>query len=161
MGQVITPAKIQHFVNQFFNGSLTASSSANFPLMPSPPKTDLPWLIHTIAYGNHPEVDYDLEPVPGEPVALGVRCGVKAVSVIGKTEWKRIKIFPLTLSPNPRPLGGRGRYTYTYRTLPSQWREGIGGESYFRRSANHMTFNIETILRTHRSTSQRPSGRYR
>jgi hypothetical protein len=30
------------------------------------------WLIHTIAYGNHPEVNYGLEPLPGEPVTLGL-----------------------------------------------------------------------------------------
>lgn len=70
MGKVITPAKIQQFVNQFFNGS------AILHIRDFPPETfaapaDLPWLIYTITYGNHPEVDYNLEPLPGEPVELG------------------------------------------------------------------------------------------
>jgi hypothetical protein len=33
---------------------------------------DVPWLIYTIAYGNHPEVNYDVEPLAGEPVTLGM-----------------------------------------------------------------------------------------
>ena len=70
MGQVITPAKIQHFVGQFFNGSSTLHIS-DFPNDAFATETDLPWLIYTIAYGNHPEVNYDLEPLPGEPVSLG------------------------------------------------------------------------------------------
>lgn len=70
LGLVITPAKIQAFVNQFFNGHHTLD------LHELPPDTfareeDLPWLVYTIAYGNHPEVNYSLEPLPGEPVALG------------------------------------------------------------------------------------------
>ena len=70
MGQVITPAKIDGFVGQFFNGS------DKLPIDAFPPDTfateaDIPWLIYTIAYGNHPEVNYDLEPLPGEPVTLG------------------------------------------------------------------------------------------
>ena len=70
MGQVITPAKIQHFVSQFFNGSSTLHIS-DFPDDAFAADTDLPWLIYTIAYGNHPEVNYDLEPLSGEPVSLG------------------------------------------------------------------------------------------
>jgi hypothetical protein len=71
MGKVITPAKLQHFVNQFFNGSDTVHAS-ELPSTAFASETDLPWLIYTIAYGNHPEVDYNLESVPGEPVTLGV-----------------------------------------------------------------------------------------
>ncbi|MCP4676123.1 MAG: hypothetical protein GY854_11575, partial [Deltaproteobacteria bacterium] len=33
---------------------------------------DLPWLIYTIAYGNHPEVRYGIEPLPGDPVEVGM-----------------------------------------------------------------------------------------
>jgi hypothetical protein len=70
LGLVITPAKIQSFVGQFFNGHRTLH------LADLPPETfaraeDLPWLIYTIAYGNHPEVNYNLEPLPGEPICLG------------------------------------------------------------------------------------------
>ncbi len=70
MTKVITPAKIQHFVNRFFNGSNTLHIN-DFPADTFTGDTDLPWLIYTIAYGNHPEVNYALEALPGEPVALG------------------------------------------------------------------------------------------
>lgn len=70
-GQVITPAKIQDFVAQFFNGHRTLH------IRELPPDAfarteDLPWLIYTIAYGNHPDVYYDIEALPGEPVNLGI-----------------------------------------------------------------------------------------
>ncbi|MDX1522972.1 MAG: DUF5716 family protein [Anaerolineae bacterium] len=71
MGNVITPAKIQHFVNQFFNGSRSLHI-ADLPPDTFASEAALPWLIYTIAYGNHPEVDYDLEAVCGETVELGM-----------------------------------------------------------------------------------------
>ena len=71
LGQIITPAKIQHFVAQFFNGRRTLHVNELPPDAFATPE-DLPWLIYTIAYGNHPEVCYDVEPLPGEPVALGL-----------------------------------------------------------------------------------------
>jgi len=70
MGKVITPAKIQGFVNQFFNGSNTLHIG-EFPPDTFADESDLPWLIYTISYGNHPEVNYALEPLCGEPVTLG------------------------------------------------------------------------------------------
>jgi hypothetical protein len=70
LGMTITPAKIQSFVGQFFNGHRTLHVS-DLPPEAFEKEEDLPWLIYTIAYGNHPEVNYELEPVPGEPVALG------------------------------------------------------------------------------------------
>jgi hypothetical protein len=70
MGRVITPAKIQGFVNRFFNGSNTLHIS-DFPADTFAQQEDLPWLIYTIAYGNHPAVSYALESLPGEPVTLG------------------------------------------------------------------------------------------
>jgi hypothetical protein len=70
LGQAITPAKIQSFVGQFFNGH-KAIHACDLPPEAFEKEEDLPWLIYTIAYGNHPEVNYDLEPLPGEPVALG------------------------------------------------------------------------------------------
>jgi hypothetical protein len=71
LGLAITPAKIQRFVGQFFNGH------RKLHICDLPPGTfekeeDLPWLIYTIAYGNHPEVNYNVEPLAGEPVALGM-----------------------------------------------------------------------------------------
>ncbi len=68
--QIITPAKIQGFVNQFFNGHRTLHIS-DLPPDTFAKEEDLPWLIYTIAYGNHPEVNYSLEALPGEPVNLG------------------------------------------------------------------------------------------
>jgi hypothetical protein len=70
LGLVITPTRIQAFVGQFFNGHRTLQ------LKDLPPEVfardeDLPWLVYTIAYGNHPEVNYNLEPIAGEPVRLG------------------------------------------------------------------------------------------
>jgi hypothetical protein len=70
MGRVITPAKIQTFVNQFFNGH-SSLHIKDFPANTFAKDDDLPWLIYTIAYGNHPEVNYHLQPLPGEPVSLG------------------------------------------------------------------------------------------
>ena len=70
LGQAITPAKIQRFVGRFFNGH-QAIHVCDLPPEAFEKEEDLPWLIYTIAYGNHPEVGYDLEPLWGEPVALG------------------------------------------------------------------------------------------
>jgi hypothetical protein len=71
LGLTITPAKIQSFVNQFFNGHHTLHVS-ELPPEAFDKEEDLPWLIYTIAYGNHPQVNYELEPLSGEPVRLGV-----------------------------------------------------------------------------------------
>jgi hypothetical protein len=75
LGLAITPAKIQHFVGRFFNGH-RAIHVRDLPPQVFERQEDLPWLIYTIAYGNHPEVNYDIEPLPGEMVDLGlVRVG--------------------------------------------------------------------------------------
>lgn len=71
LGQTITPAKVRHFVGQFFNGHRSLHVR-DLPPEAFHHEEDLPWLIYTIAYGNHPEVDYYLEPLPGEPVDLGL-----------------------------------------------------------------------------------------
>ncbi|MBN1488220.1 MAG: hypothetical protein JW981_11310 [Anaerolineae bacterium] len=71
VGKAITPAKIQSFVGQFFNGHRTLHIGDLPPDTFATPE-DLPWLIYTIAYGNHPEVQYDIEPLPGDPVDLGL-----------------------------------------------------------------------------------------
>ncbi|MBI1876981.1 MAG: hypothetical protein HYR94_01870, partial [Chloroflexi bacterium] len=70
LGAAITPAKIQAFVNQFFNGHRTLHVRDLPPAAFAAPE-DLPWLIYTVAFGNHPEVNYNLEPLEGEPVDLG------------------------------------------------------------------------------------------
>lgn len=69
--RVITPAKIQGFVNQFFNGHATLHIR-DFPPDAFAAENDLPWLIYLVAYGNHPDVDYRLEALPGQPVDLGL-----------------------------------------------------------------------------------------
>jgi len=71
LGQAITPAKIQRFVGRFFNGH-RAIHVHDLPPDTFEKEEDLPWLIYTIAYGNHPEVNYGIEPLPGEPVELGL-----------------------------------------------------------------------------------------
>jgi hypothetical protein len=70
LGQAITPAKIQRFVGQFFNGH-RAIHVRELPSDAFENEEDLPWLIYTIAYGDHPQVNYGIEPLTGEPVALG------------------------------------------------------------------------------------------
>jgi len=71
LGLAITPAKIQRFVGQFFNGHRVLHVR-DLPPDAFEQEKDLPWLIYTIAYGNHPEVDYDIEPLMGEVVDLGL-----------------------------------------------------------------------------------------
>jgi hypothetical protein len=70
LSQAITPAKIQHFVDRFLNGS-RAIHIGDFPPETFAQEKDLPWLIFMIAYGNHPETRYGLESLAGEPVELG------------------------------------------------------------------------------------------
>jgi hypothetical protein len=70
LGQAITPAKIQAFVGQFFNGHRVLHI-ADLPSETFADADGLSWLIYTIAYGNHPEVNYDVETLPGAPVRLG------------------------------------------------------------------------------------------
>jgi hypothetical protein len=71
LGLAITPAKIQRFVGQFFNGHRVIHIR-DLPPHAFEKEEDLPWLIYTIAYGNHPEVNYGVEPLPGEAVELGL-----------------------------------------------------------------------------------------
>jgi hypothetical protein len=71
LGLAITPAKIQNFVGQFFNGHRVIHVR-DLPPHTFEEEKDLPWLIYTIAYGNHPEVSYDVEPLPGDPVEMGM-----------------------------------------------------------------------------------------
>jgi hypothetical protein len=71
LGLAITPTRIQRFVGQFFNGH-NMLHVRDLPPDAFEKEDDLPWLIYTIAYGNHPEVNYNVEPLLGEPVALGM-----------------------------------------------------------------------------------------
>ena len=67
MTQSLTPDKVNRFVCQFLNGH------RRIHVADLPPGTlaDLPWLIYTIAYSHHPEVEYGLELTPGSPVEIG------------------------------------------------------------------------------------------
>jgi hypothetical protein len=71
LGLAITPAKIQRFVGQFFNGHRIIHVR-DLPPDAFGKEENLPWLIYTIAYGNHPEVNYGIEPLAGAPVELGL-----------------------------------------------------------------------------------------
>lgn len=71
LGLAITPAKIQSFVGQFFNGHRVIHIR-DLPSHTFEKEEDLPWLIYTIAYGNHPEVNYGIEPLPGKAIELGM-----------------------------------------------------------------------------------------
>ena len=71
LGLAITPTKIQRFVGQFFNGHRVIHVR-DLPLDAFEKEEDLPWLIYTIAYANHPEVNYGIEPLLGEAVDLGL-----------------------------------------------------------------------------------------
>jgi hypothetical protein len=84
MGQVITPAKIQNFVDGLFNGHHTLHIR-DLPDDTFAGEDGLPWLITTIAYGNHPEVQYNVEPVPGEPVVLGEGIAVQPFQLVKRS----------------------------------------------------------------------------
>jgi hypothetical protein len=70
LGLAITPAKVQRFVGRFFNGHRVIHVR-DLPPEAFGKEEDLPWLIYTIAYGNHPEVNYNIEPLAGEAVEIG------------------------------------------------------------------------------------------
>jgi hypothetical protein len=71
LGLAITPAKVQRFVGQFFNGHKKLHIR-DLPPEAFEEEEGLSWLIYTIAYGNHSEVNYNIEPLAGEPVELGM-----------------------------------------------------------------------------------------
>ena len=66
--RALTPQKVNRMVNGFFNGH------ARLALHEIPPQVvaDLNWMTTIIAYAYHPEVDYGLEMVAGEPFEVGV-----------------------------------------------------------------------------------------
>jgi hypothetical protein len=67
ISQTITPDKINGYVTGLFNGH----RRLHVRDLPADLFHDLPWFIYVVAYGNHPDTDYGIEPVPGEPVPLG------------------------------------------------------------------------------------------
>jgi hypothetical protein len=67
IGLAITPDKVDRYVKTMLNGHRVLHVQD----LPAALLDDLPWLIYTIAYGNHPDVDYGVEPLPGDPIAVG------------------------------------------------------------------------------------------
>jgi hypothetical protein len=67
ISQTITPDKVNSYVKALFNGHRVLHVSE----LPADLLDDLPWFIYVVAYGNHPDVEYGIEPLPGEPVAAG------------------------------------------------------------------------------------------
>jgi len=70
LGLAVTPAKIQRFIDGFLNGNRTMCID-EFPPDAFASEEKIPWLIYTVAYGNHPETRYNLESLPGDLVDLG------------------------------------------------------------------------------------------
>jgi hypothetical protein len=67
ISQTITPDKVNGYVRGLFNGH----RALHVRDLPSDLFDDLPWFIYVVAYGNHPDTEYGLEPLPGEPVKVG------------------------------------------------------------------------------------------
>jgi len=67
ISQTITPDKVNGYVKALFNGH----RALHVRDLPADLFDDLPWFIYVVAYGNHPDTDYGLEPLPGEPVKVG------------------------------------------------------------------------------------------
>ena len=67
ISKTITPEKVNGYVKGLFNGH----RRLHVRDLPSDLFDDLPWFITVVAYGNHPDTDYGVEPLPGEPVQAG------------------------------------------------------------------------------------------
>jgi len=67
IGQAITPDKVNGYVKALFNGH----RRIHVRDLPPGLLNDLPWFVCVVAYGNHPDTDYGVEPLPGDPVRVG------------------------------------------------------------------------------------------
>jgi hypothetical protein len=67
IGAGITPDRIVRFVHRFLNGN----GAIHAQELPDEFFADMQWVILTLAYGNHPEVDYGVEAAAGKPVDAG------------------------------------------------------------------------------------------
>jgi len=63
----ITPGRIVQFVHRFLNGNRAIHARE----LPPEFYADMQWAIFTLAYGNHPDVDYGVERAEGDPVDVG------------------------------------------------------------------------------------------
>jgi hypothetical protein len=77
ISQVITPDRVDGYVQGLFNGH----RRIHVQDLPGELFDDLPWLIYVVAYGNHPDTRYGLEPLPGEPLRLGT-CQVRPFELV-------------------------------------------------------------------------------
>ncbi|MEJ2211099.1 MAG: DUF5716 family protein [Anaerolineae bacterium] len=77
ISQAITPDKVDGYVQGLFNGH----RRIHVRDLPAELLDDLPWLIYVVAYGNHPDTGYGLEPLPGEPLRLG-GCRVRPFELV-------------------------------------------------------------------------------
>jgi hypothetical protein len=77
ISQVITPDRVDGYVQGLFNGH----RRIHVQDLPAELFDDLPWLIYVVAYGNHPDTRYGLEPLPGEPLRLGT-CRVRPFELV-------------------------------------------------------------------------------
>jgi hypothetical protein len=67
ISQTLTPEKINGYVMDLFNGH----RQLHVRDLPVELFDDLPWFIHIVAYGNHPDTEYHIEPLPGKPIPAG------------------------------------------------------------------------------------------
>jgi hypothetical protein len=84
ISQVITPDRVDGYVQGLFNGH----RRIHVRDLPAELFDDLPWLIYVVAYGNHPDTRYGLEPLPGEPLRLGA-CQVRPFELVKTgSQWQ-------------------------------------------------------------------------
>ncbi|MFC2037776.1 Wadjet anti-phage system protein JetA family protein [Chloroflexota bacterium] len=67
ISRTITPDKVNGYVTGLFNGY----RRLHVRDLPADLFDDLPWFIYVVAYGNHPDTEYGVEPLLGEPVQAG------------------------------------------------------------------------------------------
>jgi hypothetical protein len=67
IGAGITPQRVMQFVHRFLNGNGAIHAAELGDAF----YADMQWVIYTLAYGDHPEVDYGVEAAAGEPVEVG------------------------------------------------------------------------------------------
>ena len=68
ISQTVTPEKVNSYVKALFNGHRVLHVNE----LPADLFDDLPWFIYVVAYGSHPDTEYDIELLPGEAVAAGL-----------------------------------------------------------------------------------------
>ena len=66
ISRAFTPDKVDGYVQGLFNGH----RRIHVRDLPAELFDDLSWLIYVVAYGNHPDTGYGLEPLPGEPLRM-------------------------------------------------------------------------------------------